>query len=67
MYKMYGIFAKFSSAIFTHLETFFIKDYKVLFSPAYTKLDSRNKQERVCSPKDRLVVDSIDQMLKILV
>ena len=26
-YKMYGIFAKFSNTIYTHLETFFIKDY----------------------------------------
>ena len=36
-YKMYGIFAKFSNTIYTHLETFFIKYYKILFSPAYTK------------------------------
>ena len=26
-YKMYWIFAKFSNTIYTHLETFFIKDY----------------------------------------
>ena len=26
-YKMYEIFAKFSNTIYTHLETFFIKDY----------------------------------------
>ena len=36
-YKMYGIFENFSNIIYTHLEAFFIKDYEVLFSPAYTE------------------------------
>ena len=33
-YKMYGIFAKFFNPIFPHFETFFIINYKVLFSLA---------------------------------
>ena len=37
VYKIYGIFAKFSYTIYTHLKMFFIKDYKILFSLAYTK------------------------------
>ena len=35
--KCMGFFAKFSNTIYTHLETFFVKDYQILLSPAYTK------------------------------